>query len=476
MMERFESPLNTRYSSPEMSFLFSHQKKFSSFRRLWLALAEAEAELGLDISQEQLNQMREHLDDIDFKRAKEWEKITRHDVMAHVKTYGEVAPKAAGIIHLGATSCYVGDNTDLIIVKEAFEIVEKKLLVLIKKLRDFSIKYKDLPTLGYTHYQPAQMVTVGKRAALWCYDFVMDLEELKEKKNQLKLRGVKGTTGTQASFLELFEGDYEKVKRLDELVCEKMGMEGSYAITSQTYSRKIDVRALQTLSNIATSMHKMTNDLRLLQNLKEVEEPFEKNQIGSSAMAYKRNPMRSERISSLAKYVISLAQNPPLIHATQWFERTLDDSANKRMSVPEAFLAVDAMLEIAINVCSNLVVYEKTIEKHVWEELPFMATENILMEAVKAGGNRQELHEIIRQHSQKAAYEVKYEGKSNDLLQRLAMDENFSLNLEEINSLMDPSLYVGCAPMQVVDFIGNIVDPILGEYEENLEYSVELKV
>lgn len=476
MMERYESPLNTRYSSPEMSFLFSHQKKFSSFRRLWLALAEAEAELGLDINKEQLDQMRQHLDDIDFERAKEWEKITRHDVMAHVKTYGEAAPKAAGIIHLGATSCYVGDNTDLIILKEAFEIVEKKLLVLIKKLRDFSLKYKDLPTLGYTHYQPAQMVTVGKRAALWCYDFVMDLEELVERKDQLKLRGVKGTTGTQASFLELFEGDYEKVKKLDQLLCEKMGMESSYAITSQTYSRKIDVKSLQTLSNIASSMHKMTNDLRLLQNLKEIEEPFEKGQIGSSAMAYKRNPMRSERISSLAKYVISLAQNPSLIHATQWFERTLDDSANKRMSIPEAFLSVDAMLEIAINICSDLVVYEKTIEKHVWEELPFMATENILMEAVKSGGDRQELHEIIRQHSQKAAYQVKYEGKANDLLERLAMDENFALNHEQINALMDPKLYVGCAPMQVVDFIENIVDPILSQFKGKLDYSVDLKV
>lgn len=465
MMDSYVSPLNTRYSSPEMSYLFSQRKKFTSFRRLWLALAEAEAELGLPISQDQLDQMRDHLDDIDFERAREWEKITRHDVMAHVKTFGEAAPKAAPIIHLGATSCYVGDNTDLLIMREAFEIIEKKLALLLKNLGDFALKYKDLACLGYTHLQPAQLVTVGKRAALWSYDFLMDLEAIIDQKNKIRLRGAKGTTGTQASFLELFNGDYEKVKKLDQLICEKMGMEASYYICSQTYSRKVDAQCLQVLAGLASSMHKMTNDLRILQSLKEIEEPFEKNQIGSSAMAYKRNPMRSERIASLAKFVLSLEQTPLLNHSTQWMERTLDDSANKRMAIPEAFLGVDAMLELAINVTGGLVVYEKTIEKHLWAELPFMATENILMEGVKKGGNRQDLHEAIRVHSQKAAYEVKMNGKENDLLDRLAQDPLFSLNSDEIRDLMDPSLYTGCAPFQVEEFVEGVLWPSIERYD-----------
>lgn len=474
--EIYQSPLNTRYASKEMSFLFSDQKKFSTFRKLWVALAETEMELGLPIAPEQVEAMRAHLEDIDFERAKEWEKITRHDVMAHVKTFGEVAPEAAGIIHLGATSCFVGDNTDLIIMGEALELLTGKLAVLLHQLGEFAMEHRSLPTLGFTHYQPAQLVTVGKRAALWAYDLVMDLEELEGLRENLKLRGAKGTTGTQASFLDLFDGDGEKVKELDRRIVKKMGYRESYAITSQTYSRKVDAQILSGLSHLAESIHKMTNDIRLLQNLKELEEPFEKGQIGSSAMAYKRNPMRSERMSSLAKFVMNLSQNGAMVHATQWFERTLDDSANKRLSVAEAFLAADALMDIAINVTQGMVVYPASIEQHVLRELPFMATENILMEAVKRGGDRQELHEKIRVHSQAAAKKVKEEGLANDLLERLAQDPAFDLNREDLDALLDGSLYIGLCPQQVEEFVTEILWPIAARYEGNLGYEVELNV
>ena len=391
--ELYNSPLNTRYASREMSHIFSDMEKFKTFRILWTELAKAEMELGLNISSSQIKELEENIDNIDFEKAAEYEKELRHDVMAHVKAYGDVAKSAAGIIHLGATSCYVNDNTDIIVMRKALKLVAKKLAVLIKNLSEFAKKYKGLPTLGYTHYQPAQLVTVGKRATLWIQDFLIDLEEIEYRIENLKLRGVKGTTGTQASFLELFDGDHEKVKELEKKIVNSLGFTSAIAVSGQTYTRKIDFQILQALSQIAQSAHKMTNDIRLLQNLKEVEEPFEKNQIGSSAMAYKRNPMRSERIASLSKYVINIAQNPAMVEATQWFERTLDDSANKRLSIPEGFLATDAILDIAINVTSGLVVHEKVIERHVERELPFMATENILMEAVKRGGNRQELHE-----------------------------------------------------------------------------------
>lgn len=472
--ELYNSPLNTRYASREMSHIFSDMEKFKTFRILWTELAKAEMELGLNISSSQIKELEENIDNIDFEKAAEYEKELRHDVMAHVKAYGDVAKSAAGIIHLGATSCYVNDNTDIIVMRKALKLVAKKLAVLIKNLSEFAKKYKGLPTLGYTHYQPAQLVTVGKRATLWIQDFLIDLEEIEYRIENLKLRGVKGTTGTQASFLELFDGDHEKVKELEKKIVNSLGFTSAIAVSGQTYTRKIDFQILQALSQIAQSAHKMTNDIRLLQNLKEVEEPFEKNQIGSSAMAYKRNPMRSERIASLSKYVINIAQNPAMVEATQWFERTLDDSANKRLSIPEGFLATDAILDIAINVTSGLVVHEKVIEKHVEQELPFMATENILMEAVKRGGNRQELHEKIRQYSMIAASRVKDEGKDNNLLELLAKDKDFSITEDDIKNILNPVNYIGRSEKQVEEFLKEIVNFAILDYDT--KYRVKLKV
>ncbi len=472
---KYQSPLNERYASREMSYIFSDQNKFETFRSLWIALAEAEKELGLDISDEQIEELKKYRSDIDFEAAKRIEKETRHDVMAHVKAYGLQADKAKGIIHLGATSAYVGDNTDIIVMRSALEIIEKKLAILINNLKEFALEYKDMPALGFTHFQAAQLVTVGKRATLWIQDLILDLDDVIYRKDNLRLRGAKGTTGTQASFMALFDNDDEKVKMIDDLICNKMGFEKSFAVTGQTYTRKVDYQVLSSLSQIAQSLHKMTNDIRLLQSLKEIEEPFEKTQIGSSAMAYKRNPMRSERISSLAKYIINLAQNPAFVHPTQWLERTLDDSANKRLATPEAFLAADAILDIAINVTNGLVVYENIIKRRVNEELPFMATENILMEAVKKGGDRQELHEKIRLYSMEAGKNVKVNGLDNNLLELLAQDEEFKLSQQEINALLDPMLYTGRSASQVVEFIENEVNPRLEKYE-NLKSDVELHV
>ena len=472
---KYQSPLNERYASREMSYIFSDQNKFETFRSLWIALAEAEKELGLDISDEQIEELKKYRSDIDFEAAKRIEKETRHDVMAHVKAYGLQADKAKGIIHLGATSAYVGDNTDIIVMRSALEIIEKKLAILINNLKEFALEYKDMPALGFTHFQAAQLVTVGKRATLWIQDLILDLDDVIYRKDNLRLRGAKGTTGTQASFMALFDNNDEKVKMIDDLICNKMGFEKSFAVTGQTYTRKVDYQVLSSLSQIAQSLHKMTNDIRLLQSLKEIEEPFEKTQIGSSAMAYKRNPMRSERISSLAKYIINLAQNPAFVHSTQWLERTLDDSANKRLATPEAFLAADAILDIAINVTNGLVVYENIIKRRVNEELPFMATENILMEAVKKGGDRQELHEKIRLYSMEAGKNVKVNGLDNNLLELLAQDEEFKLSQQEINALLDPMLYTGRSASQVVEFIENEVNPRLEKYE-NLKSDVELHV
>ena len=472
---KYQSPLNERYASREMSYIFSDQNKFETFRSLWIALAEAEKELGLDISDEQIEELKKYRSDIDFEAAKRIEKETRHDVMAHVKAYGLQADKAKGIIHLGATSAYVGDNTDIIVMRSALEIIEKKLAILINNLKEFALEYKDMPALGFTHFQAAQLVTVGKRATLWIQDLILDLDDVIYRKDNLRLRGAKGTTGTQASFMALFDNDDEKVKMIDDLICNKMGFEKSFAVTGQTYTRKVDYQVLSSLSQIAQSLHKMTNDIRLLQSLKEIEEPFEKTQIGSSAMAYKRNPMRSERISSLAKYIINLAQNPAFVHSTQWLERTLDDSANKRLATPEAFLAADAILDIAINVTNGLVVYENIIKRRVNEELPFMATENILMEAAKKGGDRQELHEKIRLYSMEAGKNVKVNGLDNNLLELLAQDEEFKLSQQEINALLDPMLYTGRSASQVVEFIENEVNPRLEKYE-NLKSDVELHV
>ena len=471
---RYQSPLSSRYASDEMQRLFSAQFKFSTWRRLWLMLAESEKELGLNITDEQLDEMRAHLDDIDFEAAAKHEKRLRHDVMAHVHTFGEVCPKAMPIIHLGATSCYVGDNTD-IIMREALKLVRDKLVSVVRVLADFAQQYKDLPTLGFTHFQPAQPTTVGKRAALWLNDLLLDLQELEFVQSTLLPRGVKGTTGTQASFLELFDGDYQKVKELDRLVARKMGFERSVPVSGQTYSRKTDSRVVNLLAQIAQSAHKFSNDIRLLAHLKEVEEPFEKTQIGSSAMAYKRNPMRSERIASLARYLIVDAQNPAVTAATQWFERTLDDSANKRISVAEAFLACDAVLSLYLNVASGLVVYPKVIEKHLRAELPFMATENIMMDAVKRGGDRQELHERIRQHSMEAGRVVKMEGGENDLLDRIAADPAFGVTREELEKHMNPADFVGCAPMQVENFLHEQVQPVLEKYQ-NVSASADIRV
>ena len=475
MKNTYESPLNSRYASSEMQEVFSPDMKFRTWRRLWIALAEAEKELGLNITDEQIEELKRHKDNINYDLAEAKEKEFRHDVMAHIHAYGELCPSARGIIHLGATSCYVGDNTDIIIMHEGLKLLKKKLVAVISKLSEFALNYKDLPTLGFTHFQPAQLVTVGKRATLWIQDLAMDLEEMDFVLTNMKLLGSKGTTGTQASFLSLFEGDNEKVKKLDKLIAHKMGYDKVFAVSGQTYSRKLDSRILNLLGSIAQSSYKFSNDMRLLQNMKEVEEPFEKNQIGSSAMAYKRNPMRSERISSLARYVIVDTLNPAITASTQWFERSLDDSANKRISVPEAFLAVDAILNIYINIADGLVVYPKVIEKHILEELPFMATENIMMEAVKRGGDRQELHERIRLHSMEAAKKVKVEGEKNDLIERIAGDTAFNLNIDELNSVLEPKNYVGRSPQQVEEFVNEVVKPILDANKDVL-VKVELKV
>ena len=476
MNDVYQSPLNARYASYEMQHVFSNDVKFRTWRKLWIALAEAEKELGLPITQEQIEELRAHQDDINYDVAKEQEKKVRHDVMSHVYAYGVQCPNAKGIIHLGATSCYVGDNTDCIIMNEALKIVRKKLVNVIALLRNFAMEYKSLPTLGFTHFQPAQLTTVGKRASLWLQDLVMDLESVDEQLAKAKLLGSKGTTGTQASFLELFEGDHEKVKALDRMIAEKMGYDAVFPVSGQTYTRKLDFQMLSVLSGIAQSAYKFSNDIRLLQNLKEIEEPFEKSQIGSSAMAYKRNPMRSERISSLARYVICDALNPAITASTQWFERTLDDSANKRISIPEAFLAVDAILSIYMNVVDGLVVYDKVIAQHIDRELPFMATENIMMQAVKKGGDRQNLHECIRRHSMEAGKRVKMEGKDNDLLDRILADPTFMLTKEELSAILDPQKFVGRAPEQTAEFVESVVDPILQENQDLLGIQVELTV
>ena len=476
MYNEYQSPLNSRYSSTEMKELFSSDKKFKTWRKLWITLAKAQMELGIDaIKSEHIAELEKYADNINYDRAEEAEKSLRHDVMAHIHAYGEQCPSAKGIIHLGATSCYVGDNTDIIIYREAIELIRKKLLSVIKKLRDFALEYKALPTLGFTHFQPAQLVTVGKRASLWLHELMMDLEELAFVNDNLKLRGVKGTTGTQESFLNLFSNDHEKVKQLEKLVCKNLGFESSYPITGQTFSRKVESRILNTLSQIAQSAYKFSNDLRLLQSMKEIEEPFEKTQIGSSAMAYKRNPMRSERISSLARYVIINSLNPAITAATQWFERTLDDSANRRISIPEAFLAVDAILGIYNNIVSGMVVYKKVIHQHIMAEIPFMATERILMEAVKRGGDRQQLHEKIRLKSMLAAENVKVNGKENNLIELIAKDESFNLTKDDIFSILDPSKYTGRSKEQVEEYIRDHVDPVLAVYS-NYMIDIELNV
>ncbi len=473
----YESPLSSRYASDEMQYIFSPDKKFSTWRRLWVALARAEMELGLPVTREQVDELEAHITDIDYEKAAQWEKKLRHDVMAHVHTYGELCPKAMPIIHLGATSCYVGDNTDIILMREGLELVRDKLVQVLAALAGFAGKYKSLPTLGFTHFQAAQLVTVGKRATLWMNELLMDLDEVEYRIANLKLLGCKGTTGTQASFLELFEGDHEKCRELDRRIAREMGFDATVPVSGQTYSRKVDSAVVSTLSGIAQSASKFATDLRLLCHLKEVEEPFEKNQIGSSAMPYKRNPMRCERICSLARYVMADAANPAFTAATQWFERTLDDSANKRISVPEAFLAVDAILNIYLNVVSGLVVHEKVIEKHIMEELPFMASENIMMDAVKRGGNRQELHERIRVLSQEAGHNVKDLGLSNNLLELIAADPAFGLTMEELSAHMEPAKYTGRCPEQVEDFLRDCVRPVLDAHEAALSgQAVELKV
>ena len=461
MNDRYQSPLSERYASKEMQFIFSPDMKFRTWRKLWIALAETEQELGLGITDEQIAELKAAADDINYDVAKEREKQVRHDVMSHVYAYGQQCPKAKGIIHLGATSCYVGDNTDVIIMREALRLVRKKLVNVIGELASFAMKYKDLPTLGFTHFQPAQPTTVGKRATLWIQDLLMDLDDTDYILSRLKLLGSKGTTGTQASFLELFDGDDAKCEEADRRIAKKMGFEACYPVSGQTYSRKLDSRVLNVLGGIAQSAHKFSNDIRLLQHLKEIEEPFEKDQIGSSAMAYKRNPMRSERIASLSRYVMVDVLNPAITAATQWFERTLDDSANKRLSVPEAFLTIDGILDLYMNVVDGLVVYPKVIEQHLMSELPFMATENIMMDAVKMGGDRQELHERIRVHSMAAGRVVKEEGKPNDLLSRIAGDPAFGMTMEQLKALMKPEDFVGRAPRQVENFIKNDVEPVL---------------
>ena len=476
MYDRYQSPLSERYASREMQYIFSPEKKFRTWRKLWIALAETEKELGLPITQEQIDELKAHKDDINFDVAKEREKLVRHDVMSHVYAYGLQCPNAKGIIHLGATSCYVGDNTDIILMTEALKLVRKKLVNVMAELASFAEKYKDQPTLAFTHFQPAQPTTVGKRATLWLMELKLDLDDLDYVISSMKMLGSKGTTGTQASFLELFDGDHEKCRKADQMIAEKMGFTGCFPVSGQTYSRKVDSRVLSVLAGNAQSAHKFSNDIRLLQHLKEVEEPFEKNQIGSSAMAYKRNPMRSERIASLANYVMADMMNPMLVASTQWFERTLDDSANKRLSIPEGFLAVDGILDLYLNVVDGLVVYPKVIEKRLMSELPFMATENIMMDAVKAGGDRQELHERIRELSMEAGRNVKVEGKDNNLLELIAADPSFNLTLEELKKTMDPKKYVGRAPQQVEEFLDEVIRPVLEENKDLLGVKAEINV
>ena len=474
--DRYVSPLSERYASREMQYIFSPDMKFRTWRRLWIALAETEKELGLGITDEQIEELKAHAQDINYDVAKAREKEVRHDVMSHVYAYGVQCPKAKGIIHLGATSCYVGDNTDIIIMTEALKLVRRKLLNVLSELAAFADRYRELPTLAFTHFQPAQPTTVGKRAALWMMELKLDLDDLDYLIASMRLLGSKGTTGTQASFLELFDGDHEKCRRLDARIAEKMGYAGCYPVSGQTYSRKIDSRVINVLAGIAQSAHKFSNDIRLLQHLKEVEEPFEKKQIGSSAMAYKRNPMRSERIASLANYVMSDMMNPMLVASTQWFERTLDDSANKRLSVPEGFLAVDGILDLYLNVVDGLVVYPKVIEKHLMAELPFMATENIMMDAVKAGGDRQELHERIRELSMEAGKNVKEKGLDNNLLELIAADSAFNLSLDDLKAAMEPSRYVGRAPQQVEEFLEEVIRPVLAENADALGMTAEINV
>ena len=476
MNDRYQSPLSERYASKEMQYIFSPDMKFKTWRKLWIALAESEMELGLNITQEQIDELKAHADDINYDVAKEREKLVRHDVMSHVYAYGQQCPKAKGIIHLGATSCYVGDNTDIIIMTEALKLVRKKLINVINELAKFADKYKSQPTLAFTHFQPAQPTTVGKRATLWLMELKLDLDDLNYMIDSMMLLGSKGTTGTQASFLELFEGDHEKIKELENKIAKKMGFEKCFPVSGQTYSRKMDTRVLNVVAGIAASAHKFSNDIRLLQHLKEIEEPFEKNQIGSSAMAYKRNPMRSERIASLANYVMVTALNPAITSATQWFERTLDDSANKRLSVPECFLAIDGILDLYLNVVDGLVVYPKVIEKRPMSELPFMATENIMMDAVKAGGDRQEMHEKIRTLSMEAGKNVKEKGLDNNLLELIANDPSFNMSLEDLQKTMDPSKYVGRSPEQVEEFLRDEIQPILDANKEILGLTATINV
>ena len=476
MSDKYVSPLSERYASKEMQYIFSPDMKFRTWRRLWIALAETEKELGLDITQEQIDEMKAHVDDINYDVAKEREKVVRHDVMSHVYAFGVQCPKAKPIIHLGATSCSVGDNTDIIVMTEALKLVKKKLVNVIAELAKFADEYKALPTLAFTHFQPAQPTTVGKRASLWLQELMLDYEDICYVIDGMKLLGSKGTTGTQASFLELFDGDQETIDKIDPMIAEKMGFKACYPVSGQTYSRKVDTRVINVLAGIAASAHKFSNDIRLLQHLKEIEEPFEKTQIGSSAMAYKRNPMRSERIASLSRYVMVDALNPAITSATQWFERTLDDSANKRLSIPEAFLAIDGILDLYLNVVDGLVVYPKVIEKRLMSELPFMATENIMMDAVKAGGDRQELHEKIRTLSMEAGRNVKVEGKENNLLELIAADPSFNLTLEDLQKTMDPSKYTGRAKEQVEAFLKNVVQPVLDENKDLLGLKAEINV
>ena len=476
MNDRYQSPLSERYASKEMQYIFSPDKKFRTWRKLWIALAETEMELGLPVTQEQIDELKAHQDEINYDVAKQREKEVRHDVMSHVYAYGVQCPKAKGIIHLGATSCYVGDNTDIIVMTEALALVRKKLVNVIAELAKFADRYKDQPTLAFTHFQPAQPTTVGKRATLWMHELVMDLEDLDYVAGSIRLLGSKGTTGTQASFLELFDGDMDKVRKLDPMIAEKLGYPGCYPVSGQTYSRKVDSRVLNILAGIAQSAHKFSNDIRLLQHLKEIEEPFEKSQIGSSAMAYKRNPMRSERIASLSNYVMSDVMNPMLVASTQWFERTLDDSANKRLSIPEGFLAIDGILDLYLNVVDGLVVYPKVIEKHMMAELPFMATENIMMDAVKAGGDRQELHERIRELSMEAGRNVKENGMDNNLLELIAADPAFNLSLDELKQNMDPKKHVGCAPAQVEIYLDEVIRPLLSANQDVLGMTAEINV
>lgn len=476
MEDRYKSPLSERYASKEMQYIFSPDKKFKTWRRLWIALAETEKELGLAITDEQIEELRANAENVNYDTARERERVVRHDVMAHVYAYGQQCPKAKGIIHLGATSCYVGDNTDMIVMSEALNLVKSKLVNVIDELARFADRYKALPTLGFTHFQPAQPTTVGKRATLWLQEFLIDLEDLDYVLDSLKLLGSKGTTGTQASFLELFDGDQDKIDKIDPMIARKMGFRSCYPVSGQTYSRKVDTRVLNVLAGIAASAHKMSNDIRLLQHLKEVEEPFEKSQIGSSAMAYKRNPMRSERIASLSRYVMVDVLNASITSASQWFERTLDDSANKRLSVPEAFLAADGILDLCLNVVDGLVVYPKVIEKRLMAELPFMATENIMMDAVKAGGDRQELHERIRELSMQAGKNVKEEGRDNNLLELIAGDPAFNMTLEELQETMKPEKYAGRSSRQVDSFLQEVVMPKLNENKNLLGMKAEINV